>query len=472
MRAFNTESRQGFAMKLTKEDLVTLKVLRLKGETNSAIAARLGISEGSVRYHFKRQAQAASDGRKKLTLIDELGLVEVVDHWWQDQLQSLPSTRPPSVQNLWTYLVDEYHYPGSYKSVRKFARQRFPAPTKRPFRRIETPPAAQVQSDWLEMNVRLRAIDGSVELVKRYGFVMTLSHSRKTAIIWSESMNQLAWHHVHNEAFQRLGGIAAVNRIDNLKTGMASGSGVWGKVNVSYAAYARTMGFHIDPHEARQPQQKGKVERRVGAFKQLDFARVFGSLADLQVYTDETLRRDSIVRKCPITGESVHQTWLAERELLRPLPATMPTAFDAIKQAAVHKDCTIRFEGRTYSVPYRFAGKSVEVRGCSGFIQIVDPASGDVLKQYPRKTRELLHIDQDCYEPDGLDELAADFTPRPLPLGQMARRIEELAATGVATRSIDFYAAIAGQGSSSSKPLPKAAAEIFSDEDSSREVVQ
>ena len=217
-------------------------------------------------------------------------------------------------------------------------------PVKRPFRRIETPPAAQVQSDWLETKVKLRSDDGVVEVVKLYGFVMTLSHSRKTAVIWSPSMDQLAWHHVHNEAFKRLGGIAAVNRIDNLKTGVASGSGVWGKINQAYAGYARTMGFHVDPHEARQPQQKGKVERRVGAFKKLDFSRVFVSFGDLQIYTDETLARDSIVRKCPVTGKSVHETWLSERELLRPLPATLPQPFDAIKQAPVHKDCTIRFE--------------------------------------------------------------------------------------------------------------------------------
>ena len=252
-------------------------------------------------------------------------------------------------------------------------------------------------------------------------------------------MKQLAWHHVHNEAFKRLGGIAAVNRIDNLKTGVASGSGVWGTINTSYAAYARTMGFHVDPHEARQPQQKGKVERRVGAFKKLDLSRVFESLEELQVYTDETLQRDSVIRKCPVTGKSVHETWSSERELLQPLPKTMPTPFDAIKQAAVHKDCTIRFEGRTYSVPYRFARKAVEVRGCSGFIEIADPSSGEIVKKYPRNTEELLHIDPACYDHDGLQ----GEIPTPLPLGRMARRLDEIATTGVAIRSIDFYAALA-----------------------------
>lgn len=421
---------------------MTLKVLRRKGETNQAIAARLGITEITVRYHLRRQAQAAKDGRSKLPLIEQLQLVEVVDHWWNDQLDLLTHGRPPGIHRLWTYLVDQYSYSGSYKSVLKYARSRFPAPEKRPFRRIETPPAAQVQSDWLETNVRLLNEDGSVELVKRYGFVMTLSHSRKTAIIWSQRMNQLAWHHVHNEAFKRLGGIAAVNRIDNLKTGVASGSGVWGKINTSYSAYARTMKFHVDPHEARQPQQKGKVERRVGAFKQMDLSRVFSSLEELQVYTDETLQRDSVIRKCPITGNSVHETWLEERELLRPLPETMPAPFDLIKQAKVHKDCTIRFESRTYSVPYRYAHKSVEVRGCNGFIQISDPQSGNILKEYPRKTLKLLHIDQDCYEPNQCESSIDSDTPSPIPLGKIARRLEEIAATGVATRSIDFYAVL------------------------------
>lgn len=434
---------------------MTISVLRQTGETNQAIAVRLGITEGAVRYHLRRQVRAANDGRIKLSLIEELQLIEVVDHWHADQLERLPQGRSPNLHSLWMFLVDEYAYSGSYKSVHKFARERFPALPKRPFRRIETPPAAQVQSDWLETAIRLVCSDGVVEMVKLYGFVMTLSHSRKTAIIWSHSMDQLAWHHVHNEAFKRLGGIAAVNRIDNLKTGVASGSGVWGKINESYAAYARTLGFHVDPHEARQPQQKGKVERRVGAFKKIDLTRVFSSLEELQTYTDESLQRDSVCRKCPVTGQTVHATWLIERELLRPLPATLPIPFDLIKQADVYKDCTVRFEGRTYSVPYRFAGGKIEVRGCSGIVQMLDPKTGEVVKQYPRHTAQLLLIDQDCYE---LEQSGGSETqyPRPLlhplPLGKMARRIEEIASQGVAVRSIDFYAQIAAAQSSLPQP--------------------
>ncbi len=164
-------------------------------------------------------------------------------------------------------MTGNYHYTGTYKSVQKYVQKRFPKPPKRPFRRVETPAAAQTQSDWMDVPIRLRTEQG-VELVTLYGFVMTLSHSRKSAVIWSSRMDQLAWHRVHNEAFKRLGGIAAVNRIDNLKTGVARGSGVWGEINEAYSAYARTMGFHVDPHQVRKPNQKGKVERRVGVVRQ------------------------------------------------------------------------------------------------------------------------------------------------------------------------------------------------------------
>jgi hypothetical protein len=331
-------------------------------------------------------------------------------------------------------LGDEHQYTGSYKSVAKYVRSTFAKPKLRPFRRVETPAGAQTQSDWLETEVSLDGVASKV-----YGFIMTLSHCRMTAVIRSLSMNQLAWHRVHNEAFRRLGGVAAVNRIDNLKTGVAHGAGPWGKINESYRAYARTLGFHVDPHEVRQPQQKGKAERRVSAVRQrLGLRRRFASLDELQAHTDDALGRDAKTRKCPVTGKSVFETWQAERELLRPLPATLPEPFDLIRTCAVYKDATIRFEGRTYTVPFRYAYGSVEVRGCSGFIQIVDRGNGQVIKRYPRGTEQLLFVDPACYEGDANRDVAA-----PRPLGKMARKLDEIAALPVQQRSIDIYALVA-----------------------------
>ena len=49
--------------KLAGEDVVTLETLAARGVPNREIARLLKVSEGSVRYHLRRKAQGASDGR-------------------------------------------------------------------------------------------------------------------------------------------------------------------------------------------------------------------------------------------------------------------------------------------------------------------------------------------------------------------------------------------------------------------------
>ena len=139
--------------KLNEEEIVTLQVLKSKGQSNRAIARQLGVAESAVRYHLRRQAARAKDGRKKRTLIEQLQLTEVIAHWWQGQQELLPQDRSPNIQQLWNFLKQEYHYLGSYKSVRKYVRTTFEKPKLRAFRRVETPPGAQTQSDWMEEKV-------------------------------------------------------------------------------------------------------------------------------------------------------------------------------------------------------------------------------------------------------------------------------------------------------------------------------
>jgi hypothetical protein len=364
-------------------------------------------------------------------------LAEAVAHWWQAQVEVLGRQRPPSVQLLHEFLRAEHGYDGSYKSVRKFVRARYGRPPIRPFRRVETPPGAQTQSDWGEFRrVDLGDPEGPTTV---YAFVMVLSHSRKEAVVWSRSMDQLAWHHVHNEAYRRLGGVAAVNRIDNLKTGIAHGCGAWGQINEQYRVYARTMGFHVDACEVRAPEQKGKTERRVGDCKGLDIqGRHFDGLAGLQAWTDADRAARALKRICPVTGFSVAASWEAEKPFLRPLPEFLPEPFDLIKTVPVHKDAVIHFEGRTYVVPFTYTGREVEVRGCSACVQVVDPLTATVLISYPRHTQERLLIDPACYEGPG----TAQVLP-PKPLGRMARKLQEIAALPVERRPVDLYAALA-----------------------------
>lgn len=423
--------------KLTKEEIVTIGVLKKIGEGASAIARRLNVTEGTVRYHVRRLTENVQDGRQKSSLIETKNLEGVVAAWWSNAQSDLPADRSPNAELLWQFLRSEHHYAGSRKSVRKYVRSHFPRPRLRPFRRVETPPGAQAQTDWCDF----RAIDigdpaGPVSL---HALVMVLSHSRKTAVIWCRQMDQLSWHHAHNEAFKRLGGVPAVNRIDNLKTGIGRGAGAWGDVNAQYRTYARTMGFHVDACQPREPQQKGKTERRCGVLRTLGVdKRSFPTLSALQHWCDQMIALAEETRLCPITGTTIAAAWAAERSLLRPLPETLPEPFDLVKRCLVHKDCTLRFEGRQYAVPFAHMGRSLEVRGCAETVQIVDPGNGMILRSYPRRTESRLLIDATCYDGD-----ATHRVDRPTPLGAMGRKLAEISQMHVQVRSMDIYAQLA-----------------------------
>ena len=270
-----------------------------------------------------------------------------------------------------------------------------------------------------------------------HALVMVLSHSRKEALVWSPSMDQLAWQHAHNLAFQRLGGVPAVLRIDNLKTGVGAGAGPWGRVNDAYRAYARQLGFHVDACLPRCPEDKGKVESKVGALKgrlRLD-GRPFESPQALQAWTDQQLDDWARRRLCPATGRTVDESWQQERRLLRPLPA-LPLAFDVALTRPVHKDCTVCFEGRQYSVPFVLAGLSVEVRGCAEVVQVWH--DGQVVAQHPRHSRQRLLLDPSHYEGPGDDRVLP-----PVPLGRMGQKLQEIVEMPVEKRPLDLYAALA-----------------------------
>lgn len=419
---------------LKPEEIVTLSVLKAKGQANTQIAHTLGVSEGTIRYHLRRQGH--TDGRKDKPHKAE-PLAEVIDHWifsHQPQVQEGEPLRPVNIRSLFEWLRGEHDYAGSYKSVLRFVRDRYPRPRLRPFRRIETPPGAQAQVDWGEFP-HIDLGDGPQTL---YGFVLVLSHSRKEVLIWCRCMDQLAWQHAHTEAFRRLGGIPAVARIDNLKTGVGQGAGPWGQLNEAYHSYARGLGFHIDACLPRCPEDKGKVENQVGNLKRrlrLE-GRWFAGLGGLQGWTDGELTLGTRRRICPATGDSVEASWLAEQKHLRPLPPVLPLAFDVALTRAVQKDCTISFEGRTYSVPFVLCGLRVEVRGCAEVMQVLH--EGQVVAEHPRHSRARLLLDPAHYQGPGDARVAP-----PVPLGKMGQRLQEIVSQPVEQRPVDLYAALA-----------------------------
>jgi transposase len=413
--------------KLDQEARMTIKKLSARGLAKTEIARLLGVTEGSVRYHLRRQAAGSVDGRSKQRHLAEEYEESILA--WLEQLEG----GPVNLAALHDWLVEEHSYPGSSRSLQRYFAAHFPKPRLRARRRVETPPGAQGQADWGEFP-RMHVAGEEVGL---YAFHLRLSHSRHDALVWSPRKDQLSWHHVHNDAFRRLEGVPASVRVDNEKTAVSRGAGPWGEINESYRGYARAVGFHIDPCLPRSPHHKGKVERsvRTHRFGFDPTRRQWASLQELQAVTDRRMLASARRRICPATGTSVLEAWEAEKNDLAALPI-LPEPFDVVVTRPVGGDCLVAFEARQYSVPFYLVKTRVEVRGCAREVQIL--AEGRVVATHPRHTQRRILIDPRHFEGESTDRVIA-----PPPLGRLGRRLQEIAEMAPERRPVDLYAALA-----------------------------
>ena len=414
--------------RLDREARNAMAVLLDRGHTKSDVARLLGVSEGTVRYHDRRLRAGAVDGRSRQQGVAAEHAAAIA-HW-----RELQETGAINLAALHAWLVREHGYGGSLRSVQRYWKRTYPAPALRARRRVETPPGAQAQVDWAYFG----GVQLGPELVDLMAFHMVLSWSRKEAVVWARGKDMLAWLSCHTAGFERLGGVPATVRVDNEKTAVARGAGAWGRINRTYRRYARQLQFHIDACAPRQPQAKGKVERRVRDQRAScdPTGRAFASLAALQAWTDRRLTDRATRRRCPVTGSSVAAAWERERVLLTPLPETRPEPFDVVVDRPVGIDGLVNFEGRHYSVPFRYVRQRVEVRGLAGHVEI--RTGGAVVATHPRGTAARLVTDPAHYEGASTGRVVA-----PPPLGRLGRRLQELAAAPVARRSVDLYAALA-----------------------------
>ncbi|MBI5277805.1 MAG: IS21 family transposase, partial [Burkholderiales bacterium] len=301
---------------------MTIKTLAERGTSCAEIGRLLKMPESNVRYHLKRIRLAVGD-RRSLRPRRAGVVAEAIEHWMCQH-----EGAAVNLVALHEWLVAEHDYPGSLRSVQRFVGERYGAPPRRARRRVETPPGAQAQLDW----AIFPGVSIGGQRRELSALLLSLSYSRYPALWWSLRRDQLSWLAGHNELLRRIGGVPAVIRIDNDTAAVAHGAGPWGRLSEPYRRYAKVVRFHVDLCLPRQPQAKGKIERRVRAARaSIDPLREhWANLGELQRYSDEQMQREAARLRCPVTGTSVAEAWEGERRLLAALPTVLPEPFDTV----------------------------------------------------------------------------------------------------------------------------------------------
>ena len=355
-----------------------LRRLRV-GDADRRIARDLGLGRNTVaRYRRWARAQGLLDGE----LPDAATLAA--------RLQRTTGPPPPQIQSqvapfrahvlawhqqgvegqaIYQLLVEQHGFAGSYSAVKRFLRRLDP-PIPRATLRIEVPPGAEAQVDFGAAGL---LFDPARDCLRRaWAFVMTLSHSRHQYVECVFDQTVATWCRCHRAAFEWFGGVPRRLVIDNLKAAIVRAALYDPEVQRVYRELAEHYGCLIAPCRPRTPEHKGKFEQGgVHYVKRNCLAgRAFRDVHDANGHA---------LRWCLETaGRRLHGTTkqqplvvfeTVERAALLPLP---PTPWEPVtwKQAKLHPDCHVVFQGAYYSAPHRLLGQRLWVRATTTQVQL------------------------------------------------------------------------------------------------------
>jgi hypothetical protein len=258
--------------------------------------------------------------------------------------------------------------------------------------------------------------------------VLTLAWSRHQFATCVFDQTVPTWLHLHQQAFRFLDGVPQRIVCDNLKAAIVRACFEDPQVQYAYHECAQHYGFRIAPCRVRTPQHKGKVEQGGVHYVKRNF---FGGRDPQPLDQVNAALRQWCLETA---GQRIHGTTHArpldrfaevEQAALKPLPP-QPYDLGEWKQVTVYRDCYATFHTARYSVPFRFVGQTVLVRGGTTTVRIYTQAF-ELIATHTRATEAGACVTQ-------LDHLPPQKVPGLLRTRETAQA--EAAAIGPATAQV------------------------------------
>ena len=299
---------------------------------------------------------------------------------YQVIVERLLNRKYMTYKQVYRILKREYNYPLSYSSFKRYINIRYPEEPLN-YLRIEVKPGEEAQVDFGSAGKMVDPATG--RLRRAYAFIMTLSCSRIHYVEFVFDQSQRTWVKYHINAFEFFGGVPERIVLDNLKSGVLKPHTYDPVFNRAYAECAKHYGFIIDPAKIRKANHKGKVERKVSVVRQQFLTTYeFRDIKEANEKVKEWSLYDYGMEEHGTTKRKPYEVFKTEEQVrLKGLPMEK---FDIPlwKEAKVNSDHHIIFERSYYSLPTRYIGKKVWVRG--GLDKVLIFYEGELIKSHFR----------------------------------------------------------------------------------------
>jgi len=286
---------------------------------------------------------------------------------------------------IWQDLVDEYGFASSYQSVQRFVRKLRGTETPEARVVITTAPGQEAQVDY---GTGPMVRDPETREYRRTRlFVMTLGCSRKAVRLLIFRSSTRVWAELHERAFRRLGGVTRIVVLDNLREGVLVPDIYDPALNPLYRDVLAHYGTVAMPCRIQDPDRKGKVEAGVGHAQKTPLKGLrFENLEQAQAYLDRWEERWADTRIHGTTKRQVAAMFAEEKPFLLPLPLE-PFRYYQYGERIVHLDGCVEVEAAYYGAPPGWIGRVVRVQWDELFVRLLDPKTGQLLREHVRQKR-------------------------------------------------------------------------------------
>jgi transposase len=286
---------------------------------------------------------------------------------------------------IWQDLVDDHGFTARYASVRRFVLtlRGTASPDARVV--ITTAPGEEGQVDYGDGPMVRHPQTGKYRRTRL--FVLTLGYSRKAVrlLVWQSSTQ--VWAELHERAFRQLGGTVRVIVLDNLREGVLTPDIYDPALNPLYRDVLTHYGVVALPCRVGDPDRKGKVEAGVGHAKKTPLRGLrFEALDEAQAYLDRWEAHWADTRIHGTTKRQVTAMFAEEQPALGPLPLE-PFRYYRFGVRTVHLDGCVEVEAAYYGAPPGWIGRQVDVQWNDLFVRLLDPKTGQLLREHLRAPR-------------------------------------------------------------------------------------
>lgn len=337
----------------------------LNGESMRSIAKALGISRNTVKKYCNGEnvPWERKVPERESTVVTADVLAFITSCLKEDEEEGLKK-QMHTAKRIYDRLVDEMNFGGGESTVRRVVSE-IRGKMPKAFIPLQFDPADAMQVDWGEATVYL---DGEKSIV--HLFCARLCYSCRPIVLAYRKQNEESFLDAFVNTFHILGGTTERVLFDNGKVAVKEGFGAHARMQDGYCALSAHYGFDAVFCNPAEGHEKGLVEGLVG-WARRNICVPVPKVANMEELNQLLLARCLKYETHTIRGKkaSVGEMFKEEQPSLRKLP---PYIFETAKcmNVRVNAFSTVRFKTNTYSVPVKYVGHEVSVKGYPETVEI------------------------------------------------------------------------------------------------------